>query len=80
MVSLPQDGYAFLLGIIQHGGKQAQLELEGQHVHTCGLALAAFHDDFLRDAATLRLLESAGGIAVKGGPSFLVDLGLKGGF
>ena len=38
---------ALLLRLVQHGGEQAHLELEGQHVHARRAALAAFGDDFL---------------------------------
>lgn len=35
-------------------------------------------DDLYGDAARLRLLEGAGGVAVEGGPGVFVDLGFQG--
>ena len=38
---------ALALGLVEHGGEETHLELEGEHVHARGAALAAFGDDLL---------------------------------
>ena len=50
---------ALLLRLVQHGGEQAHLELEGQHVHARGPALAAFRDDFLDEQPPHRQVDRA---------------------
>ena len=50
---------ALLLRLVQHGGKEAHLELERQHVHARCTALAAFRDDFFDEQAADRQIDRA---------------------
>jgi hypothetical protein len=52
---------AFALGLVEHGGKKAHLELEGENVGAAGPAFAAFGDDFLDEQATDGQIERADG-------------------